>query len=178
MPANTQVTPTGVEEALKDFAAFYEWKQAQKSQKAVTLDYNVNSYGHGPGLFTPPMDPNVMNAMQLPQGGLEETLPEIPTNFETPLYGIITGQAASTDTTAPADDCGDWGEAGYIQLCRQAQVLGTEGVSSRTIDLLRMGRFVDRADFSDYSLSATRSRMPTRGAPLNPCLARPTPTTS
>jgi hypothetical protein len=85
------------------------------------------------------MDPNVMNAMQLPQGGLEETLPEVPTNFETPLYGIITGQAASTDTTAPADDCGDWGEAGYIQLCRQAQVLGTEGVSSRTIDLLAHG---------------------------------------
>jgi hypothetical protein len=81
MPApNTQITPTGVEEALKEFAAFYEWKQ---SQKAVTLDYNVNSYGHGPGLFTPPMDPNVMNAMQLPQGGLEETLPEVPTNFET-----------------------------------------------------------------------------------------------
>lgn len=145
----TAITPTNAEEALREFAAFYEWKQ---SQKAVTLDYNVNSYGHGPGLFTPPMDPNVMNAMQLPQGGLEETLPEIPTNFETPLYGIITGQANGTDVTAPADDCGDWGEAGYIQLCRQYQVLGTEGVSSRTIDLLRMGRFVDRADFSDYTL--------------------------
>lgn len=148
---NTMVTPRGVEEAMKEFAAFYEWRQSQ-SQKAVTLDYNVNSYGHGPGLFTPPMDPNVMNAMQLPQGGLEQTLPEVPTNYEMPLYGIITGQAASTDTTPPADDCGDWGEAGYVQLCRQYQVLGTEGISSRTIDLLRMGRFVDRADFADYSL--------------------------
>lgn len=152
----TRVTESSVERLLEGLAALVEERQAVKSQslapvtKAVSATYA--NYGHGPGVFTPPMDPNVLNAMQLPRQGLLDLLPEYPTDLETPLYGIISGQSASTDSTPPADDCGTWGSSGYTAICRQYQVLGTQGITSQPVNLNRMGRYVDRADFHDYQL--------------------------
>lgn len=149
-----QLTPGGVERFMDLMAATLEQKMAakQQSQKAITSLGSYGYYAHGPGLFTPVMDPNVINAVQLPMPGLYSMLPEIATDYETPVYGIITGQTAGTDTGARGDDCSPWGTSGYTQLCRQVEGLATQGITSPVINLNRIGHLVDRADFTDYRL--------------------------
>jgi hypothetical protein len=115
-----QVTESSMERLLDGLASALEQKMAAKSQKAVTSLGSYGNYAHGPGLFTPVMDPNVINAVQLPASGLYGMLPEIATDYETPLYGIITGSSElGTDTGARGDDCSPWGTSGFTQLCRQ-----------------------------------------------------------
>lgn len=147
-----QVTESGMERVLAGLARVLEQQETAKSQKAVTSLGSYGYYAHGPGLFTPVMDPNVINAVQLPTPGLYSMLPEIPTDMETPVYGIITGQTAGTDTGARGDDCSPWGTSGYTQLCRQVEGLATQGITSPVINLNRIGHLVDRADFTDYRL--------------------------
>lgn len=147
-----QVTESSMERFLDGLATSIEQKLAakQQSQKAVTSLGSYGYYAHGPGLFTPVMDPNVINATQLPMPGLYSMLPEIATDYETPLYGIITGQTAGTDTGPRGDDCSPWGTSGFTQLCRQVEGLATQGITSPVINLNRIGHLVDRADFTDY----------------------------
>jgi hypothetical protein len=147
-----QVTESSMERLLDGLASALEQKMAAKSQKAVTSLGSYGNYAHGPGLFTPVMDPNVINAVQLPASGLYSILPEIATDYETPLYGIITGSSAGTDTGARGDDCSPWGTSGFTQLCRQVEGLATQGITSPVINLNRIGHLVDRADFTDYRL--------------------------
>lgn len=144
-----QVTESSMERFLDGLAATLEQKLAKKAVSSVG---SYGYYAHGPGLFTPVMDPNVINAVQLPSAGLYSMLPELPTDFETPVYGIITGQTAGTDTGARGDDCGPWGTSGFTQLCRQVEGLATQGITSPIINLNRIGHLVDRADFQDYRL--------------------------
>jgi hypothetical protein len=113
--------------------------------------HGYNSPGVG-GIFYEPMNPNIMNAMSLPRTGLDARLPEIPTNQDIPVYGIITGQTQVSGQSAPADDCSPWGKAGLTKICRQVATLGRQGVSSDPLNVERMGHLVDRSDFTDYNL--------------------------
>jgi hypothetical protein len=122
----------------------------QYANKSVAPD--AATYGHGPGgVFSlPALDATIYNAMQLPTAGLEVKLPTFKTDYATPLYGIVTGQTATTgsDPTAP---CGDWPETGLTKLCTNFSPLSTQGRSSRKIDLVRVGLFNDRSDFRQFS---------------------------
>jgi hypothetical protein len=76
-----QVTESSMERLLEGLANAVEQKMAAKSKKAVTSLGSYGNYAHGPGLFTPVMDPNVINAVQLPFSGLYGMLPEIATDL-------------------------------------------------------------------------------------------------
>jgi hypothetical protein len=147
-----QVTESSMERLLEGLANAVEQKMAAKSNKAVTSLGSYGNYAHGPGLFTPVMDPNVINAVQLPFSGLYGMLPEIATDLEAPLYGLITGQTQNSAGTGRGDDCSPWGTAGFTQICRQTEYLATQGITSPVINLNRLGHLVDRADFTDYRL--------------------------
>jgi|GEM_PF-1605223 len=124
---------------------------------AEKITTGSTGFGHGyvspgvAGLFYETMDPNIVNALQLPLPGLDAILPEIPVVETHPLYGIITGQTAGSGS-APSTECSPWGEAGLTKICRQVNTLGRVGISSRSVNLERMGNRLDRSDFVDYRL--------------------------
>lgn len=108
--------------------------------------------GHGPGgtFSLPQMDPQVFNATMLPEAGLLDRLPVMMTNYMTPLYGIVTGQTATTGSE-PSASCGDWPTAGLTKLCTSFAPLSNEGRSSTVVDLARVGQFNDRSDYRNYT---------------------------
>lgn len=128
-----------------------QWVEKTISPTRAGFAHGYNSPGVG-GIFYEPMNPNIVNAMSLPRTGLDARLPEIPTNQDQPLYGIITGQTAVAGQSAQANDCSPWGVAGLTKICRQVSTLGRVGVSSDPLNIERMGHLVDRSDFTDYQL--------------------------
>lgn len=123
------------------------------TQKAITAP-TYSAWGHGNGgLFAQPgVEPQWINAVQLPADGLWARLPEYKTNKTRPLYGILSGVGAGTSTNPPANACGDWGTGGLISICRQDAVLGRKGMGTEVFDLARMGELNDRADMQDFSM--------------------------
>lgn len=138
--------------AIVDAIAAAMLRQMGITNKAVSTTPDA-LYGHGPtGLFSAPgVDPEIYNAMQLPNVGLEALLPEFPTNLVTPVYNIVTGQTA-TSGAEPTIPCADWPEAGVTKLCGYQTTLSRQGRSSRVFDISRVGQQINRADMMDYTL--------------------------
>jgi len=125
--------------------------------KAVSSTPRSGGYAHGPfGLMSAPgMSRDVINAMLLPHLGVLKLLPSHASTDEFPLYGIITGQTAATGTfngSNSAGVCGDPPTAGLLKLCSQSYRFGRQSMMTPVIELDRVGRVNNRAEFRDYRL--------------------------
>lgn len=110
-------------------------------------------YAHGPGGLLSPlgMSRGIANAMVLPGLGLMGRLPRRFNNTENPLHGIFTGV---TDTTGeePDNRCDDPPTAGVSKLCTHTFVWGWIGRKSRELRLDRIGKIINRGEFTDFTL--------------------------
>lgn len=131
------------DEELQQFIAAY---RAVSSTPTARL-------GHGPGgLFSyPGLEPNLVNAMVVPQTGLLNLLPSRTSNDLNPLHGIVTGV---TDITGSEPDgpCDDLPYAGLMKLCTHSAWWGFWGLSTRVYDIKSAGFRVNRAEFNDFNL--------------------------
>lgn len=149
------IDPAALAQALIALAA--QQGGQQTAVKAVSAAPRTGGYAHGPfGLMSAPgMSRDVINAMMLPHLGLMRELASHPSTDETPLYGIITGQTAATGTfngTNSAGVCGDPPTAGLLKLCSQVYRFGRQSMMTPVIELDRVGRINNRAEFRDYRL--------------------------
>jgi hypothetical protein len=125
--------------------------------KAVSATPRSGGYAHGAyGLMSAPgMSRDVINAMMLPHLGLMRLLSSHPTVEDYAFYGILTGQTAASGTfngTNSAGVCGDPPTAGLLKLCTQGYRLGRQSMMTPVIELDRVGRMNNRAEFRDYRL--------------------------
>lgn len=112
-----------------------------------------NIYAHGPGgLFSPfGLRPGIANAMILPELGLVQKLPLIRSNEVSPLRGIFTGITDDTGNE-PDNRCEDPPTAGVSKLCTTTLTFGWVGRSSRTLQLDRIGKIINRGETTDIRL--------------------------
>ena len=109
------------------------------------------AFGNG-GLFnTPGLNPGIINAMILPELGLQAALPVTFTNQMQPLTPLFTGVTASTGSFSAAP-CGDTKQVGLAKLCNITTKFGRMSLKTPTIDLTRVGQFTNRGYFSDFRL--------------------------
>lgn len=146
--------------------------QAQTT-KAVSSTPRSGGYAHGAfGLMSAPgMSRDVINAMILPQLGLIRRLPSRPSTEDFAYYGIITGQTAATGTfngTNAGGVCGDPPTAGLLKLCEQVYRFGRQSMMTPVIELDRVGRRNNRAEFTDYRLIGAPYQLDVPGAPTIP----------
>jgi hypothetical protein len=128
----------------------------QAAYKAPVSSTPTTYYGHGPGgLFSSPaLERPLFSAMMLPRQGVLSRIPAEPSRYDNPLYGIITGQTATTDAGDPAEAamgvCDDPPVAGLLKLCTQTAYFGRQSRMSRVFELDRMGLLNDRGEHLDF----------------------------
>lgn len=112
------------------------------------------SYGHGPGgLFSQPgMAQPLFSAFVLPNLGLQGRLPVVETRDTNPLYGILTG-ATATSGSEPTGVCDDPPTVGLAKLCTHSFVLGRFSRQSKVYDITRIGKMVNRGEFTDFQVN-------------------------
>lgn len=126
-----------------------------QSYKAAVSSTPTTVYGHGPGgLFSSPaLERPLFSAMMLPRQGVLSRLPTRANRSASPLYGIITGVTATTDTGSPAEatmgPCDDPPVAGLMKLCTQTSYYGRQSRMSRVFELDRIGLVNDRGEHLD-----------------------------
>lgn len=134
---------------------------AAKAQNVTTKDVSSTprsgGYAHGAnGLFSAPgMSRDVINAMILPQLGLIRRLPYRSSNEDFAFYGILTGQTAATGTFNGSNSsgvCASPPSAGLLKLCKQSYRFGRQEMKTPVLELDRIGRRNNRAEFDDYRL--------------------------
>lgn len=128
------------------------YKHLMDKYKAVSST-PTSVYGHGNGgLFSyPGMERPLISAMILPNLGLASRLPVKPSMSDNPVYGILTG-VTGTEGSEPTGVCDDPPTAGLAKLCLHTFVFGRQARQSRTFDIDRFGRIVNRSDFTDFNL--------------------------
>lgn len=111
-------------------------------------------YGHGNGgLFsTPGLSKPLFSAMLLPGLGIQGLLPIRGTTETNPLFGIITGQTASTGSEA-VGVCDDPPVVGVTKLCTHGFPFGRFSRQTRVFDLDRAGRITNRGEFLDFQVN-------------------------
>lgn len=130
----------------------------QQTTKAVPSSTPTTFYGHGPGgLFSDPaLERPLFSAMMLPRQGVLSRIPARPNRFANPLYGIVTGVTATTDTATPAEatmgPCDDPPVAGLMKLCTQSIYFGRQSRMTRVFELDRMGLLSSRGEHLDFQL--------------------------
>lgn len=110
--------------------------------------------GHGSGgLFTQPgVEPDIANAMVLPQLGLQAALPVRASRDDYPLHAIFTGVTNLTDGNKPNGPCDDGPTPGLSKLCTQTYVFGRQTMMTPVVDVSNIGRRINRSDFMEYQL--------------------------
>lgn len=148
MPEPMTIDYNALADALVSKAA----GQAQRL-KALPSSTPTTTYGHGQGgLFSAPgLSKQVFSAMILPQAGLASLLPVRSSRETNPLYGIITGQTATTGTE-PVGVCDDPPVAGLTKLCTHTFVFGRQSRMSRVFDIDRAGLITNRGEFTDLQV--------------------------
>ena len=132
----------------------------------------TNVYGHGPGgLFSSPaLERPLFSAMMLPRQGVLSRIPVEANRYANPLYGIITGQTATTNTSRETTmgPCDDPPDTGLLKLCTQTRYFGRQSRQTRVFELDRMGLLNDRGEHTDlvwvgnpFSPSGTGEGAPT-----------------
>ena len=113
----------------------------------------TTTYGHGPGgLFSAPgLAQPLFSAMTLPVMGLQDALPAYPSRDANPLYGIVTGQTATTGDE-PTGVCDDPPTVGLTKLCQTSVPFGRQSRQSRVYDVDRTGLLNNRSDMTDLRL--------------------------
>lgn len=125
--------------------------------KDIVSSTPTTTYGHGSGglLSAPGMSQNIINAMMMPHLGLQSILPSYSSNEQNPLYGILTGQTATTGTVSGANAngvCQDPPYAGLMKLCSQSYIFGRQSLMTRVFELDRIGKTTNRGEYNDYNL--------------------------
>ena len=119
---------------------------------------------HGPGglLATPGLNKQIINSMILPRG-LAGAIPVRPSIDTNEIFGIMTGQLASTGSE-PTAACSDWPVVGQFKLCRQQHPFGQQGRESQVLNVKYAGQIVNRGEFRDNVLlgapAADNGRLP------------------
>lgn len=113
----------------------------------------TTTFGHGNGgLFSMPgLSKPVFSAMTLPNTGLQNRLPAMPSMDMNPIYGIFTGVTATTGSE-PTGVCDDPPVAGLSKLCMHTFVFGRQSRQTRAFDIDRMGQVTNRGEFLDLQL--------------------------
>lgn len=130
----------------------------QQTTKAAPSSTPTTTYGHGPGgLFSSPaLERPLFSAMMLPRAGVLSRIPARPNRYANPLYGIVTGVTATTDTGSPAEatmgPCDDPPVAGLMKLCEQTIYFGRQSRQTRVFELDRMGLLQSRGEHEDFEL--------------------------
>jgi hypothetical protein len=108
---------------------------------------------HGPGgLFsTPGVRAPVFSAFGLPVSGVLAQLPAYPNDEMYPLFATLTGQTDNTGSQ-PTGDCPDYPVVGDLKVCRTWLPFGRRGVSTKVIDVTKLGRRNDRSEMMDFKL--------------------------
>lgn len=108
------------------------------------------------GLFnTPGLDPSITTTYIPPVGveGYLESAGHVRTSqYTNPVFGIITGQSASTgfEPTAPCDE--NVPVAGSLRLCQQVWPFGEMTMKSQVIRMDNMGELINRGSPVDLNL--------------------------
>lgn len=135
-------------------AAFrqYESLTAGVRQKDVAPGVQNQLMGHGyNGLFSfPGLEPDIINALALPQSGIIDYLPSLTSNLVNPVYGIMTGVTAGWGDERETP-CGTPPEPGNMKLCKRILPMGTQSLSTKTLDIRNEGLQRDRSDFLDFN---------------------------
>lgn len=111
-------------------------------------------YAHGGkgGLFSAPgLNRPVFSAMILPKAGLANVLPVNTATDTNPLFGIMTGVTATSGSN-PVGVCDDPPVAGLMKLCTHQFVFGRFSRQTKVYDVDRIGKTINRADFTDHIL--------------------------
>lgn len=126
--------------------------QIAGTEKAVSST-PTTTYGHGiGGLFSAPgLDQILMSSLPLPRTGLQARLSLQPSVYTHPLYGIVTGQTA-TSGSEPTAICDDAPTAGLLKLCSQTAPFGLFQRSSRVFEVGRAGQVTNRGESLDFRI--------------------------
>lgn len=170
-PSSSGIDPNALAQALIGLAQ----QGGTTAFKAVSSTPRSSGYAHGNGglMSAPGMSREIINAAMAPYGGLASRLPSFPSNEDFPLYGIVTGQTTGSGSN-PTGVCDDFPVAGLLKLCSQSYVFGRYGLQTPVIDITRVGRTTNRAEFYDYQMigspldsTGTLLTGPTPPAPTN-----------
>jgi len=164
----TDISPAALAAAQQILLAHF------MTTKALPSTTGTLTYGHGPGgLFSDPaLERPLFSALMLPRQGLLSRLPVHENRFANPLYGIVTGVTATSDTASPAEatmgPCDDPPVAGLMKLCEQTVYFGRQSRMTRVFDLDRMGLLTHRGEHTDFqmmnnplSVAGTGTNVPT-----------------
>lgn len=137
--------------------------------KGVVGSTPTTTYGHGQGgLFSyPGLSKPVFSAMVLPRGGVINKMPVRPSREDNPLYGIFTGQTATTGSE-PVNVCDDPPVVGLSKLCTHSFVFGRQSRMTRVFDVDRSGRWTNRGEFGDLTFLGNPFQNQTFNAPTVP----------
>lgn len=145
--SNVNITP-------EELAYIRQMMQAERVKNAGT-NPGISPTGPG-GLFNVPgLNPFVPTTF-IPTEGLEDVLEARGHVFtsieEQPLFGILTGQTASTGTE-PTESCSeDVRTPGNLKMCEQVWKFGQLTMKTQPIDLSQTGRITNRATPLDLQL--------------------------
>lgn len=123
------------------------------AQKGLSATTPLAISPHGPGglLSTPGLEPGIMNAMVMPLSGLEARLEVRTSNAMNPIYGILTGQTASTGSE-PTAACATPTQVGNLKLCQQTYAFGRITKQSNVIRIDNAGQTINRSEFLDHRI--------------------------
>lgn len=130
----------------------------QTAFKAVS-SIPTATYGHGQqtpggtsGLFSfPGLEPDIINAMVMPNTGLLDILPSRTSNRDRLILSIMTGVTAGSGSE-PVGVCDDPPISGLMKLCSRMLLWGRFSRETPVFELDRFGRYRDRSDFNDLQL--------------------------
>jgi len=139
-----------VDPEVAQLLALYQAFKASPTSPLVTPP-------HGPGgLFnTPGLERGIVNAMVQPLPGLHGELlrrGNVRTGvYTSPVFGILTGQTASSGSE-PTASCVGGRFPGNLKLCQQVWPFGQQTMQSQVIRLQDAGQFVNRGESVDLNL--------------------------
>lgn len=154
-------------ELIREFLNAIENQETTGRRRKAVSSTPTSIYGHGPGgLFsTPGLSRPLFSAMLLPALGIGGQLPVRPTTETNPLFGIITGQTASSGSN-PTGVCDDPPTVGVTKLCTHSFPFGRFSLQTRVFDLDRAGKVVNRGEFLDFQVRGNPEGV--RGLPTLP----------
>lgn len=113
----------------------------------------ATGYAHGAGglLIFPGVDPMVFSTIQGIYSGMLGELQATPSVYDNPLYEVVTGVQGTSGSNKNAV-CDDAPTAGLLKAGMHTAPFGRYELSTREIELNRMGRRNNRADPVDLRL--------------------------
>ena len=106
-------------------------------------------HGQGGIFSTPGLERDIVSAHIRPMG-LGEKLPIFGTSDENPRFGALTGYT-DVEGSEPAQPCDD-APKGFVKACNLSTRFGLTRRDTQEMDMMELGRKVNRGDFTDLRL--------------------------